>query len=859
VARTTSLPPIAGRARDRAQRATQPPVGLWLVVALLALVVGCAPSQGPRTARGPGCEKPRPDPVALATRAAEGRVAVLVDYLERRPERRYGALADLAEMAEPAYARELLQRLGGKPSDEPMLHQRILALLDERAVEQVRRWAREGAPAVRRQAVLSLGRLAGTECIGDLIERLGDSDPLVVASAEDALARLGRDALAALMGVLDGDQPLLVKAAAARVVARIGDGEAAAVLVPLYRQVARRADRPREGERMAFLVALTETLGRLPEPNVVLALVEGLSSADARLRECAAHSLAEVLASLDSAEREQHREIINATRAAAVRALGDPNRRVRREAARAAETAGYAPASQQERIALLIARQDWGGLLALKAPGPVAAALVECLRKEQVAATETGLARQFYLTVAGVLAELGEGAIGPLGALLLDRGASPLARETAALALGEIGGPQAERPLITALGDPEARIRLEAARGLGKIATPRCIEAIVGFLTSDVADYDGTCGALAAAGHRGLNTLLRLLDEPDNHIREVATHALARLGKLAKWRLLNHTGRPPRGAGNALAAILEVEKQREYRRDRRERWKTKCGMDPLEAASGADGGFATVVARAECLRAAGRRRDVRFLAALPLIVANRAERVHIRRTAALALADLGAASLGAVPALKSISENPAEDPRVRDAARMALERIGLKAGALPFDDRVWLTCRLAAVLDDPLEYPHVRASAARALVCLGQAAALAAPALEKAAVASGDPDLTAAAGAALKQLRLTPTPLTRSQRARAARALGIILESELTYPHPMARAAAEMLASLGSDAGKALTLLERASHLSAGTRQYERRRLRAVAARAADQVRRASGTAPTNPSVSRSGAAIEER
>ena len=69
----------------------------------------------------------------------------------------------------------------------------------------------------------------------------------------------------------------------------------------------------------------------------------------------------------------------------------------------------------------------------------------------------------------------------------------------------------------------------------------------------------------------------------------------------------------------------------------------------------------------------------------------------------------------------------------------------------------------------------------------------------------------------------------------------------------------EMLASLGSDAGKALTLLERASHLSAGTRQYERRRLRAVAARAADQVRRASGTAPTNPSVSRSGAAIEER
>jgi len=280
-------------------------------------------------------------------------------------------------------------------------------------------------------------------------------------------------------------------------------------------------------------------------------------------------------------------------------------------------------------------------------------------------------------------------------------------------------------------------------------------------------------------------------------------------------------------------------------------------MDPLQTNAGADGEFTTVLARAECLRAAGRRRDVRFLAALPLIVANRAERVHIRTTAAQALADLGAASLGVVPALKSIAENPAEDPRVRDAARTALEGIGLKAGALPFDDRVWLTCLLTAVLDDPLEYPHVRAAAARSLACLGQSAGLAASALERAAGARGDSDLAAAAKATLRQLRLSPTPLTRSQRARAAKVLGIILESELTYPHPMARAAAEMLGSLGSDAGEALTLLERASRLSAGNRQYERRRLRAVAATAADQVRRATRAAPSNPAIT--STAIQER
>jgi len=859
VARTTSLPPSAGRAPDRAQRATQLPVGLCLVVALLALVVGCTPSQGPRTARGPGCEKPRPDPVALATRAAEGRVAVLVDYLENRPERRYGALADLAEMARAAYARELLRRFGGKPSDEATVHRRVLNLLKGRVLEDVRRWTRKGAPEVRRQAVLSLGRLAGTECTGDLIERLGDSDPLVVASAEDALARLGRDALPALLGVLNGGEPLLVKAAAARVVARVGDGEAARVLVPLYGQVASSADRLREGERMAFLVALTETLGRLPDPKVIPPLVRGLSLPDARLRECAAHSLAEVLGSLGPAERERSRELLEVARAAAVRALGDPNRRVRREAARAAGKAGYNPTSRRERVALLIARQDWGGLVALEAREPVAAALVECLRKEAAAASEIGLTRRFHLTVAGVLTEVGEEAVGPLAALLLDRDAAPLARQTAALALGEIGGPEAERPLIAALGDSDARVRLEAARALGKIATPRCLEAIVAFLRSDAVDYDGTCGALAAAGHRALNTLLRLLDEPDNHVREVAAHALARLGKLAKWRLLNQRGRLPRGAGNALAAIRETEKEQEYRRDRRERWKAKCGMDPLQTNAGADGEFTTVLARAECLRAAGRRRDVRFLAALPLIVANRAERVHIRTTAAQALADLGAASLGAVPALKSIAENPAEDPRVREAARTALERIGLKAGALPFDDRLWLACLLISVVGDPLEYPHVRAAAARSLACLGQAAGLAGSALERAAGARGDSDLTEAAKAALRQIRLSPTPLNRSERARAAAVLTTILESELTYPHPMARAAAEMLGSLGSDAGNALTLLERASRLSAGGRQYERRRLRTVAAVAADQVRRATNAAPTNPTATRSGAAVRER
>ena len=202
--------------------------------------------------------------------------------------------------------------------------------------------------------------------------------------------------------------------------------------------------------------------------------------------------------------------------------------------------------------------------------------------------------------------------------------------------------------------------------------------------------------------------------------------------------------------------------------------------------------------------------------------------------------------------------DPSEDPRLRAAARQAIEQITLKAASLPFGERLWLTCLLTATLDDELEYPHVRAAAARAIVSMGKTASLAVPALRRAAD-GGEPRLASAAAAALDQLGRDPAPLTGAERARAAATLATILESELTYPHPMARVSAEMLGLLGGEAAKALALLERASGVAGGQRQYERRRLRAAATAAADQVRRAARAEPSSAHFTRSANPTQEK
>lgn len=821
-----------------------------------ALLAGCGPSP-------PGRARARlgRDPVARSVAMAEGRVRMLAGYLESRPERRYGALIALAEMAQPAYAERLVKRFGGEADDTEEARQRVLRLLNDRVLAQVRRWLARGVPEVRSQAALCLGAIAGAGATADLIAALGDRDALVVASAVEALARVGRPALPALIAALGRDDALLMKAAVAQAIARIGDGQAAQVLLLLLRDVPGPGEGPLEGAKMAFLVSVTQTLGELSDPRVLPGLIRCLGSSNARVRECAAHSLARVLESLPAEERRRRRDILAGALAAARQALDDPDDRVRQEAARAAAWAGYRPAAFEEKVAFLIARQDWPGLAALEPPGPVAAALVERLRREHLEPGEAGLARRFHQSAAAVLAELGEPAVAPLAGLLADRDGEPLARCTAALALGELGGPQAERALLSALDDPVAAVRVEATRALGKSAGPRAVEALIALLGDDPGQsYPAAVGALATAGCRALGPLLAALDAPDSQVREAAADALGQVGILAKWRLVSRQGDPPRGARRAAAAFHEADKTHEYRRDRHERWHSRCGMDPLYVRRRPETSISDALARAECLRLAGRRRDVRFLAVLPAIVADRGDQAHVRRTAAMALGDTGAAALGCLPTLDRAAGDASENPRVRTAAAHAARNIRTALDAMTFTERMWLTCLLAAKLDDGLDYPHVRAAVARALLCGGEAAALALPALRRAAaLASSEPDLASAAAATLERLAASPASPGRAARAQAAATLAAILESEMACPHPIARTAAEMLGLLGGEAAGALALLERASKVSAGQRQYERRRLRAAAAAAVHRIRRATRSDPSGSAFTRARVTAQEK
>jgi len=67
-----------------------------------------------------------------------------------------------------------------------------------------------------------------------------------------------------------------------------------------------------------------------------------------------------------------------------------------------------------------------------------------------------------------------------------------LVRTNAALALGELGGPQtagellkARGALIDALGDSEPRVRAMAASALGRSKSPEAVEALIGALEDE--------------------------------------------------------------------------------------------------------------------------------------------------------------------------------------------------------------------------------------------------------------------------------------------------------------------------------------------------------------------------------------
>lgn len=105
-------------------------------------------------------------------------------------------------------------------------------------------------------------------------------------------------------------------------------------------------------------------------------------------------------------------------------------------------------------------------------------------------------------------------------------------RRDAAVALGEFGDADAVEPLIEALGDDNASVRLAAAAALGKIADPGALEPLIGALASPAVEIrKAAADSLGQLGDpRALDPLIVCLKDASWSVRRAAAEALGRIG-----------------------------------------------------------------------------------------------------------------------------------------------------------------------------------------------------------------------------------------------------------------------------------------------------------------------------------------
>jgi hypothetical protein len=100
-------------------------------------------------------------------------------------------------------------------------------------------------------------------------------------------------------------------------------------------------------------------------------------------------------------------------------------------------------------------------------------------------------------------------------------------RAQAAAAIGKLGGPQAQRALLEALGDPAWQVRGQAAKALGRIGHPGAAHTLALAMPDSSWWVRVNCAeALARLGADGRHQLENLLDHPDRYVRDQALSVL---------------------------------------------------------------------------------------------------------------------------------------------------------------------------------------------------------------------------------------------------------------------------------------------------------------------------------------------
>jgi HEAT repeat protein len=133
--------------------------------------------------------------------------------------------------------------------------------------------------------------------------------------------------------------------------------------------------------------------------------------------------------------------------------------------------------------------------------------------------------------ITWALMRLGDVAVKPLIRLLTHE--NPVARQSAAHALGKIGHLDARDALIQALNDDNATVVGKVAYALGKIGDPDALAPIIELLTREDRELQGMLVAVVEMfGSTATPVLIGSLTHHNHHVRENTADILRLLGSL---------------------------------------------------------------------------------------------------------------------------------------------------------------------------------------------------------------------------------------------------------------------------------------------------------------------------------------
>jgi len=515
---------------------------------------------------------------------------------------------------------------------------------------------------VRMMAISSLGRFdaSSDQVVATVSAALDDTAALVVRSAAQALGSLqGPERTVALLAPrLRAENGRTRANAISALIGLVSWGpearNAVRTLLPGLLTALEDRDAPVRAAAARCLASLGEGERAVP---TLIALLDQANSA----------AMIEAINVLGMIGPEKIRPKVREATDALVRALSDPYWRTRSNAATALGNMG--PAAREAVPALTRALQDtanvqWSAAKALGAIGPAAREAVPTL----VNVLGSG-DWHFRSQVISALGQIGEPdlAVAPLIAALRDP--EPPVRRGAAEALGKLGS--AAREALPALGtaakgdDRAVRRAAEAARV--QIGSPRVegADLLAGLRSRDAAQRLEAMEALGAAGPEAAYAVPEL-------VRIVQDREARELRIVAAVTALRND-HESRDAQTAIAELVT-----DHREVPQLRVRMALAIAPFGVSlPGAIGRLnrqleqPSAEVRATAAMLLGTVGPIEPSSVEALIVALRDPDAEVRRGAALALGNFGTAARKAAPRLKEALEDP--DANVREAAAAALK------------------------------------------------------------------------------------------------------------------------------------------------------------------------------------------